>query len=59
MTQDEEQDFRRFCEQATNHQLFAIIEKERVAAQFGGSDRWTCYQIALIVGRERGITSEC
>ena len=59
MTQDEKQDFRQFCEQATTHQLFNIIEKERAAVQFGGPDRWTCYQIALAVGRERGITTEC
>jgi len=57
MDEHEQEDFRSFCRQATTHQLFNIIAKEREAKSWSDY-RYDCWRIACDVGRERGLTSE-
>lgn len=55
MDKDEREDFRLFCEQATDNQLVNIVEKEREASEGGDSYRETCCGIAEAVASARGV----
>ena len=54
ITEDERQDFRGFCQNATDSQLLAIVEKER---EFSAEDdyRMACFRIAENQAQNRGI----
>jgi hypothetical protein len=61
MTKAERDDFRGFCQQATNAQLLNIVAKERKAADYEGADyREVCAGIAEAVAAARGLDlDEC
>lgn len=54
MNQDERDDFRLFCEQATDSQLLAIVADERVASE-GSSYRCVCAAIAEGIAYSRSL----
>lgn len=56
MTEIDRENFRLFCEQATDAQLENIVEQEREAARASRDpDRETCAGIAEAVASARGL----